>query len=45
LSFMPLLGGLDPEVGWESLQLLEKVMPRLRHAKPATARTTSTRED
>jgi alkanesulfonate monooxygenase SsuD/methylene tetrahydromethanopterin reductase-like flavin-dependent oxidoreductase (luciferase family) len=32
LSFMPLLGGLAPEIGWESLELLEKVMPRLTGA-------------
>jgi alkanesulfonate monooxygenase SsuD/methylene tetrahydromethanopterin reductase-like flavin-dependent oxidoreductase (luciferase family) len=30
LSFMPLLGGLAPEVGWESLELLKLVMPRLQ---------------
>lgn len=30
LGFMPLLGGLAPEAGWRSLQLLEKVMPRLQ---------------
>ena len=30
LRFMPLMGGLDPEVSWQSLRLLEtKVMPRL----------------
>lgn len=30
LNFMPLLGGLAPELGWESLELLKaKVMPRL----------------
>jgi len=29
-GFMPLLGGLPPELGWRSLKLLEKVMPRLR---------------
>ena len=33
LSFMPLLGGLAPEIGWESLELLKKVMPQLRGAK------------
>ncbi len=37
LSFMPLLGGLAPEVGWESLELLRSVMPRLRAAPPTTA--------
>jgi len=30
LSFMPLLGGLAPDIGWQSLELLKKVMPRLR---------------
>ncbi len=31
LNFMPLLGGLSPAVGWESLELLKsKVMPRLK---------------
>jgi alkanesulfonate monooxygenase SsuD/methylene tetrahydromethanopterin reductase-like flavin-dependent oxidoreductase (luciferase family) len=30
LGFMPLLGGLDPAVGWQSLRLLEKVMPDLQ---------------
>jgi hypothetical protein len=30
LGFMPLLGGLAPEAGWRSLNLLEKVMPRLK---------------
>jgi alkanesulfonate monooxygenase SsuD/methylene tetrahydromethanopterin reductase-like flavin-dependent oxidoreductase (luciferase family) len=29
LTFMPLIGGLDPAVGWESLRLLKDVMPRL----------------
>lgn len=30
LTFHPLIGGLDPEVSWESLRLLvEKVLPRL----------------
>ena len=29
-GFMPLLGGLPPELGWNSLKLLKKVMPRLR---------------
>lgn len=35
LSFNPLLGGLAPELGWASLQLLKKVMPRLT-VQPAT---------
>jgi alkanesulfonate monooxygenase SsuD/methylene tetrahydromethanopterin reductase-like flavin-dependent oxidoreductase (luciferase family) len=31
LNFAPLVGGLSPDVGWESLELLKnKVMPRLR---------------
>lgn len=31
LSFKPLIGGLDPAIGWESLRLFEKeVLPRLR---------------
>ncbi|TAL00313.1 MAG: LLM class flavin-dependent oxidoreductase [Rhodospirillaceae bacterium] len=30
LSFMPLVGGLPPEVGWESLELLKTIMPRLK---------------
>jgi alkanesulfonate monooxygenase SsuD/methylene tetrahydromethanopterin reductase-like flavin-dependent oxidoreductase (luciferase family) len=34
LSFMPLLGGLAPKIGWESLELLGKIMPRLRAANP-----------
>jgi alkanesulfonate monooxygenase SsuD/methylene tetrahydromethanopterin reductase-like flavin-dependent oxidoreductase (luciferase family) len=29
ISMMPLIGGLAPEVGWESLRLLESVMPKL----------------
>jgi len=29
LGFMPLLGGLAPETGWQSLKLLERVMPEL----------------
>jgi hypothetical protein len=30
LAFKPLVGGLDPEIGWEGLQLFEdKVLPRL----------------
>jgi hypothetical protein len=30
LSFMPLIGGLSPELGWESLQLLKTIMPQLQ---------------
>ena len=32
VTFMPLMGGLAPELGWESLQLLKGAMPRLRAA-------------
>jgi hypothetical protein len=35
LGFMPLLGGLDPAVGWQSLRLLEKVMPELHAIQQA----------
>jgi alkanesulfonate monooxygenase SsuD/methylene tetrahydromethanopterin reductase-like flavin-dependent oxidoreductase (luciferase family) len=37
LTFMPLIGGLDPDVGWESLRLLKDVMPKLAAREPATA--------
>ena len=30
VSFMPLVGGLAPEVGWESLELLKGVLPKLK---------------
>jgi hypothetical protein len=30
VGFMPLLGGLSPELGWESLELLKGVMPKLK---------------
>jgi len=34
LTFHPLMGGLDPDLGWESLELFaDKVLPRL--APPA----------
>jgi hypothetical protein len=33
---MPLLGGMPPELGWESLELLRSVMPQLA-ATPAEA--------
>jgi len=39
LSFMPLLGGLAPEVGWESLELLKSVMPRLQALKSRKSQT------
>jgi alkanesulfonate monooxygenase SsuD/methylene tetrahydromethanopterin reductase-like flavin-dependent oxidoreductase (luciferase family) len=29
VSFMPLLGGMPPDLGWESLELLKGVLPRL----------------
>jgi alkanesulfonate monooxygenase SsuD/methylene tetrahydromethanopterin reductase-like flavin-dependent oxidoreductase (luciferase family) len=29
-GFQPLLGGLSPEEGWKSLELLEKTLPRLK---------------
>ncbi|MEX1008696.1 MAG: LLM class flavin-dependent oxidoreductase [Acidimicrobiia bacterium] len=33
VSFKPLMGGLDPDIGWESLHLFEsKVLPRLRES-------------
>jgi alkanesulfonate monooxygenase SsuD/methylene tetrahydromethanopterin reductase-like flavin-dependent oxidoreductase (luciferase family) len=32
LSFMPLVGGLAPKLGWESLELLKKVLPQLKNA-------------
>lgn len=35
LGFMPLLGGLDPAIGWNSLKLLETVMPQLRQLQAA----------
>ena len=35
LSFMPLLRGLAPELGWESLELLKSVMPSLQNVKGA----------
>jgi alkanesulfonate monooxygenase SsuD/methylene tetrahydromethanopterin reductase-like flavin-dependent oxidoreductase (luciferase family) len=35
LSFMPLIGGLAPDIGWRSLELLKKVMPQLNHVQRA----------
>lgn len=36
VSFKPLMGGMDPELGWESLSLFEsKVLPCLREDAPA----------
>jgi len=30
LTFKPLVGGLDPDIGWEGLQLFaDQVLPRL----------------
>jgi alkanesulfonate monooxygenase SsuD/methylene tetrahydromethanopterin reductase-like flavin-dependent oxidoreductase (luciferase family) len=37
ITFMPLIGGLAPELGWESLELLKTMMPQLQAIKPATA--------
>ena len=37
LSFAPLLGGLSPDIGWKSLDLLGRTMPRLRAIGPAPA--------
>jgi alkanesulfonate monooxygenase SsuD/methylene tetrahydromethanopterin reductase-like flavin-dependent oxidoreductase (luciferase family) len=36
VSFMPLLGGLAPEIGWGSLELLKSVLPQLQ-ARPVAA--------
>lgn len=30
LGFQPLLGGLDPAIGWKSLRLLAQVLPQIR---------------
>jgi hypothetical protein len=31
MGLMPLLGGLDPKIGWESIELfVKKVMPRVK---------------
>ncbi|MGA7416960.1 MAG: LLM class flavin-dependent oxidoreductase [Acidimicrobiales bacterium] len=36
LTFKPLVGGLDPEIGWEGLQLFaDKVLPHLSSRRPA----------
>ncbi|HLH28439.1 MAG TPA: LLM class flavin-dependent oxidoreductase, partial [Acidimicrobiales bacterium] len=36
LAFQPLLGGLDPDVGWSSLELFtSRVLPRLREEEAA----------
>lgn len=35
-GFQPLLGGLSPEEGWKSLELLKNTMPRLKAAIAAT---------
>jgi hypothetical protein len=37
ITFMPLIGGLSPELGWESLELLKTVMPQLQAIRPAAA--------
>jgi alkanesulfonate monooxygenase SsuD/methylene tetrahydromethanopterin reductase-like flavin-dependent oxidoreductase (luciferase family) len=39
LGFMPLLGGLAPELGWNSLRLLERVMPQLQAMQRPAAST------
>ena len=34
ITFKPLVGGLPPEIGWETLQLFaDKVLPRLPHGQ------------
>ena len=38
VSFNPLLGGLDPELGWECLELVREVMPRLGRQIPRNDR-------
>jgi alkanesulfonate monooxygenase SsuD/methylene tetrahydromethanopterin reductase-like flavin-dependent oxidoreductase (luciferase family) len=35
ISMAPLLGGLDPEEGWQSLQLLAKAIPKWREVSQA----------
>lgn len=35
IGFQPLLGGLSPDEGWKSLQLLKQTMPRLKAAMGA----------
>ncbi|CAN7418934.1 LLM class flavin-dependent oxidoreductase [Phenylobacterium sp. LjRoot225] len=37
VSLMPLLGGLPPKLGWESLELLKSAMPKLQTPALATA--------
>jgi alkanesulfonate monooxygenase SsuD/methylene tetrahydromethanopterin reductase-like flavin-dependent oxidoreductase (luciferase family) len=37
VSLMPLIGGMPPELGWESLELLKSVMPKLKAAPAAAA--------
>lgn len=37
LTFMPLMGGMPPELGWESLNLLKEVMPQLLAMEPQPA--------
>jgi alkanesulfonate monooxygenase SsuD/methylene tetrahydromethanopterin reductase-like flavin-dependent oxidoreductase (luciferase family) len=36
LGFMPLLGGVAPEIGWQSLELLKSVMPQLQAVNKAS---------
>jgi alkanesulfonate monooxygenase SsuD/methylene tetrahydromethanopterin reductase-like flavin-dependent oxidoreductase (luciferase family) len=35
VSFLPLLGGMPPELGWESLDLLKAILPRLERSRAA----------
>jgi alkanesulfonate monooxygenase SsuD/methylene tetrahydromethanopterin reductase-like flavin-dependent oxidoreductase (luciferase family) len=36
LGLMPLLGGVDPAIGWKSLELfIDKVLPRVKRTTPA----------
>ena len=34
-TFQPLLGGLSPDEGWKSLELLKQTMPKLKAAMSA----------
>ncbi|MDE2595726.1 MAG: LLM class flavin-dependent oxidoreductase [Sphingomonadales bacterium] len=38
LTFMPLMGGMPPELGWQSLKLLAEVMPELQKIAPVPER-------
>ena len=37
VTFMPLIGGMSPKLGWESLELLKTVIPQLQAIQPAAA--------